>query len=282
MGHTPWKAMLCLITPALIAQQAPRAMGKKPYQAQSPSTFTYRLEDQSEVVEISNVAYEVVGQGIPGRPPNERLVLRKSTRTKHVIDDIGMEASTTVEAWPLGVDFKQKPVYSMTIDGVDPTTVNSDLFVVSRGLEETEWWSVYKLGSGAHLFDTYVPLVQFSISREVQTLRYVGLEVPPDDIQDARLKAPNVVAVVTYASAERVIREALVTCDDAKQAALLRSFADSSRTVSYAGRSLRIAISQNYPSQPETATIAIPVTKDDLELSRIQAPAAIHVTAWKR
>ena len=275
------KYLLLLIAPALFAQPAQRAASKKPYQAQSASTFAYRLEDQQDVVEISNVAYDVVG-GIPGRPPNELLVLRKSTRTKQMMGDIGMEASTTVEAWPLGVDFKQKPVYSMTVEGIDPTTVNTDLFVVSRGLEEIQWWSVYKLGTGERLFDTDVPLVQFSISRETLTLRYVGFQTPPDDVKDARLKAPNVVGVLTYASADRVIREALITCDNAKQAVDLRSFADANRTVSYAGHSLRIAISQNYPSAPATVAITIPVVKDDLDVAHIQAPPTIHAAAWKR
>src|ERR1039457_6099956 len=91
---------------------------------------------------------------------------------------------------------------------------------------------IYKLGSGQHLFDTYVPLLSFSISRETVTTRYVGLEVPPDDTGDMRLKQPNVVAVLTYASEDRLIREALVTCDDPKQAQLLRSYADTTRAVS--------------------------------------------------
>ena len=53
--------------------------------------------------------------------------------------------------------------------------------MADRGLEEVAWWSVYRLGTGQHLFDTYVPVVSFSISREIMELRYVGLEVPPDD-----------------------------------------------------------------------------------------------------
>ncbi len=140
-----------------------------------------------------------------------------------------MEATTTVEAWPLGVDMKQKPLYAVTASGVDPKTVAGNLLVIARGLEETDWWSVYKLGSGTHLFDTYVPLVQFSISREFVEPRYVGLQVPDDDDKDGRLRAPNVAAVLTYASADRVIREALITCDNPKLAQLLRSFADTTR-----------------------------------------------------
>ena len=61
---------------------------------------------------------------------------------------------------------------------VDAKTVDGALLVILRGLEDTQWWSVYKLGTGERLFDTYVPLLGFSIRRDIQTMRYVGLEVP--------------------------------------------------------------------------------------------------------
>jgi hypothetical protein len=147
-----------------------------------------------------------------------------------------------------------------------------------------EWWSVYNIYTGEHLFDTYVPLVRFSISRETVAERYVGLEVPPDDVADARLKDMHVVAVLTYASGERIIREALLTSDDPKQAAQFRSFADETRTVSAGenGRSIKISFSQNYPSAPATQSAVIPIAKDDLDLAHAQLPPHLHVAAWKR
>jgi hypothetical protein len=281
MGQRYLKSAFLLLTSALFAQQPSQQMNKKAYQAQSSSTFSYRVEDQDQVIEITNVAFEVAGS-LPGRQTNEYLVLRKTVKTKQAIDEIGAEASTTIEAWPVGVDFMQKPIYSTTVQGVDPTTLNNEVFQVSRGLEDTPWWSVYKLTTGERLFDTYVPLVQFSTTRDVETLRYVGLDVPGDDTPDKRLKAPNVVAVLSYASRDRVIREALITCDNPKQAIDLRSFAEASRTISYSGHSLRIAISENFPSAPATVAFTIPIVKDDLDLAHTQAPAGIHATAWKR
>jgi hypothetical protein len=255
---------------------------KLPSEQQSPSSIVYKNEDRAVAVEIKNVAYELVGSGIPGRPTDERLVLRKTTRTKQIVDEIGMEATTTIEAWPLGVDLKEKPLYAMTIPGVDPITMNSNIIIISRGLEEVDWWSVYKMGTGERLFDTYVPLVQFSINREMQTLRYTGLEVPPDDVADRRLRAANVIAVLTYASPERVIREALITCDDSKLARVLRSYVDANRSMSFVDGNIRLSISQNYPSPPKTITITVPINRDDLDLSRGQIPAGFHVAAWKR
>jgi len=256
----------------------------QPLRVESQSSVNYTTAaDGSKNIEIHNVTYEFTGTGIAGRPANERLLLRKTIHSKGDVDDIGIEATVTLEAWPLGADLKQKPLYTLTESGTGGHTIYPDLFVVSRGLEEVEWWSAHKLGNGRHLFDTYVPLVSFSISRDVENTRYAGLEVPPDDTKDARLKEPHVVAVISYASADRVIREALLTCDDPKQAQLLRSFADSTRTLSYDGASrLKLTISQNYPSPPGTIEVRVPIMKDDLDVAHAQLPPRLHLSAWKR
>jgi len=294
-----------LIATALLAQPArsqPAARGasktaKVSFQAQAASTVTYSTQGDEETVEIKNIAFEVTSEGVPGRPVSERLLLRKTTRSKQVVGDIGEETATTLEAWPLGIDPKQKPLYSLTVDGPDGETVDGALFVVSRGVEDVDWWSVYKLGTGQHLFDTYVPLVKFSLSREIQELRYVGLEVPPDDATDARLREAHVAGVLTYASADKVIREALITCDDPKQAVTLRAYEDATRLISVAetpapatagkkagepGHAVRISINQNYPSAPETVNIVIPVAGNDLDLAHAQLPPRMHIAAWRR
>lgn len=282
---------------ALSAQQPQRPVEKKPFQAQSASTVAFSVKDNQEIVEITNVDYQLTGNGIPGRPRDERLMLRYTSHTKEAVDEVGMEASTTIQAWPLGVDLKQKPVYTLTVPGVEPKTVNNEVLLISRGLEEVEWWSVYKLGSSAHLFDTYAPLLQFSVGLESQEMRYVGLEVPGDDVSDARLKAPNVVAVLTYSSGERVIREALVTCDKRELAQLLRSFADSTRKVTLVEnrlpsspgkktgelvQNISVSMGPSYPSPPAEYTISIPIAKDDLDLTHVTASSGLHAAVWKR
>src|ERR1035438_9130080 len=217
--------------------------------AQPASSYRYTVKGDEKTIEITNVNYQVTGAD---------LVLRMTTHSKQVIGDMGMEASTTTEAWKLGVDLKTKPIYSVTVEGAESRIVEESLFVVSRGLEEVDWWSIYRVANGAHLFDTYVPLVKFSISRDTLTMRYAGLEVPEDNHKDARLREPHVVAVLSYASAAKVIREALITCDDLKQAALLRSFADETRTLAdIGGKSLRLTFTQNYPSPPAPVTVTI-------------------------
>jgi hypothetical protein len=249
--------------------------------AQPVSSYKYTVKGDEKTVEITNVNYEELDSG---------LVLRMTTHLKHFVGEKGMEASTTTEAWKLGADLKTKPLYSVIVEGTESRTVEGALFAVSRGLDETDWWSVYKIDNGAHLFDTHVPLVKFSISRETLTMRYAGLEVPPDDTppdnkNDKRLKEPHVVAVVSYASDAKVIREALITCDDLKQAPLLRSYDDETRSMTVSGetsKKLQISFSQNLPSQPSTINVVIPIAGDDLDLAHAQLPPHIHIAAWKR
>ena len=245
--------------------------------AQPQASYKYTVKGDEKTVEITNVDYEVV---------NSAMVLRKTVKSKQVIGDIGIQATSTTEAWKLGTDLKQKPLYSVSVEGTESRTVESELFVVSRGVEEVEWWSVYRLADGAHLFDTYTPLIAFSINRKEMTLRYAGLEVPEDDAKDARLKDPHVVGVLSYASEAKVIREALITCEDPKLAAQMRSYADETRTLTQNGapksQILRIAFSQNFPSPPATIAVVVPIAGDDLDLTLAKLPPRVHIAAWKR
>jgi hypothetical protein len=275
-----------LLAASLLIAQPPR----RAFQTQSPSTISYGVKDQEETIEINNVAHQVSGTSIPGRPPAERLVLRKTTRSKQVLGDKGMDAKVTLEAWPLGSDLKQKPLYAISVEGVDVYTVNNALLVFARGVEEVNWWSVHTLGSGQHLFDTYVPLLEFSIARDIQTIRYVGLEAPPDDTRDPRLKEPHVVGVLSYASEQGVMREALLTCDNPQRAKELRSYWDQTRTVSLVESkpgtppgAIRIWITSNDPGNaPASVEVVIPIAKDDLDLAHAKLPPGLHVAAWRR
>ena len=274
-------SLIILAASSLIGQP------KKPIQAQSSSSIHVSTDDDgSENVEIQNVSFEVTGTNVPGRPPDERLLLRKTVRSKQVLGDIGMESSFTMEAWRLGDDPHEQPLYTLTTSGEDGQIKDNALVVVPRGLEEVEWWSVYRLGSGAHLFDTYVPLVGFSISRKTLTMRYAGLEVPPDDTQDARLKQPKVIAVLSYASEDKILEEVLLTSDDREQATLLRSYADVTRTFSAEdtapARTLKLSFRQNYPSPANPVTVVIPIAHDRLDLAGARLPPKLHLTAWKR
>ena len=274
--------LLAFSTAAVLLAQ-PRAV-----QTGSPSTVQITTSATGDkTVEIQNVSYQVSWSGVPGRPKDERLLLRKQTHSKQILGEKGIESAVVLEAWPLGTDTKFKPVYSVKATGTDGQVVEGALFVVSRGLDDVEWWSVYKLGTGQHLFDTYVPLLNFSISRETLTTRYAGLDVPSDDVKDARLKQPKVIGVLTYASEDRVIREWLLTCDDPKRAQLLRSYADTTRKLTLAERApnsqiLTLSFRENFPSPANPIDLIVPIASDDLDVAHAQLPAQFHLSAWRR
>jgi len=259
---------------------------KKPFQAQATSSISYHTEKDEEIVETTSVGWQVSGTDIPGRPRNERLVLRTTAKEKQVLGDIGSEATVTVEAWPLGADLKTKPIYSVTQTGLEAHILDSNLWQFARGTEEVEWWSLHQLGTGKHLFDTYVPPLIFSTSREFFISRYGALDVPPDDAADARMKEPHVVAVLVYASAEKVIREALITAEDVTRAAELRSYADTHRTLTLRETPslppvLRIRFLSNDKVEKETL-LEVPIAKDDLDLPAAKVAPGLRVQAWKR
>src|SRR5258708_34068438 len=139
-----------LFTASVVAQPQ-----RKAFQSQSSSTITYGVKDNEETVEINNVSYEISGDSVPGLAPSERLVLRQTTRWKQILGDKGSDATVTLEAWRLGADLGQKPLYAITTEGTGVRRTGNALLVFSRGVEEVNWWSIYKLGDGRRLFDTY-------------------------------------------------------------------------------------------------------------------------------
>jgi hypothetical protein len=283
--------MALLAVLALLAQPPARKGAdteSKPFQAQSTSSISYSGGKEGDrTVEITNVTYDISGDSVPGRPRGSRLTLRTTTRSKEIVGDEGIESTVTVEAWPLGVDLRQKPLYALTLPGMGARTLDLGILLVDRSDGgDVSWWSVYKLGTGQHLFDTYVELLRFTVSRADGTNRYAGLEVPPDDATDARLKEPHAVAVLAYASEEKVIREVLISCAGTSRAALLRSYADTTRTLAMVerptGREIRIAFEDNYPSAPNPTVLSIPIVKDDLDVAHAQLPPGMRVAVWKR
>jgi len=90
---------------------------------------------------------------------------------------------------------------------------------------------------------------------------------------------------VTYASAEGKKHEALLTADNPKTAAELRSFADATRALSVADgtppRSIRLFIAQSAPPPANPVSVTMPLAGDDPDVAHAQLPAGLHRTHWK-
>src|SRR5450432_2341524 len=97
-------------------------------QTGSPSTVQITTDkDGTKSVEIQNVSYQVSWSGLPGRPKDQRLLLRKMTHSKEIIGEKGMESTVTLEAWPFGTDTKFKPLYSVKAKGTDGQIVEGSM-----------------------------------------------------------------------------------------------------------------------------------------------------------
>lgn len=208
--------------------------------AQNASSFTVTGKQGEEAVVIRNVTYELA----------RKTVLRKTEQTRQVLGDKGMEANTLIEAWPLGVDRKETPKYTIKVAGVDARSLDNELLIVSRGLEDTQWWSLYRLADGKPLFNTFVRPVRIP-----DTALYAGYDVPADG--DPRLKNPKLIGVIHLAGAEGTPRRIEIHANDAKRAMVLRSFADVTPSLEF-NYSKKVLVLTIRDAQPD-ARIEIPL-----------------------
>lgn len=246
--------------------------------ARSESTIVQKVEHGDSVVEIRNTGFELAG----------KLVLRKTVQSREVIGDKGLESEVTLAAWPLGSDLaKKKPLYEVKSAGTDARTRNGEIWILENAADpDVPVWSVYTLATGRRLFRSHVPPLEFGVSQADGTLRYAGIEVPPDDAEDPRLRSRNVVAVLSYSAADHVIRETILTCEDPARAAELRSYFDEERTLEttdrVGGRYLRVTFRGSYPNRPDEKVITIPITKSGLDLAHAAMPPGFHLSFWER
>ena len=263
---------------------------------QATSRFDFREQNGIQTIDITNVTFSTTGSYVPGRPQGERLLLRTTVRTREVVDEKGLDATVTVEAWPLGTDPAETPIYSVSLDGVDARVEANAVIVFERGTEDVAWQSVHSLGTGAPLFDTFVPMLRLS-SPDTGAPRFVGLDVPPDNAPDPRLRDPHVVGVLAYASPERTIRRVLITCSNVERAAAFRSYWDTTRQLSLVGAEPPEKVLINWwppvpatwPTDPDAAaalvfpnrySAVIPIVADDLDIAHASMHACITLAPW--
>lgn len=209
--------------------------------AAQPSTFSVTGKQGEESVVIHNVTFELAA----------KTVLRKTEHTTLVVGDKGREASTLIEAWPLGVDRKEKPKYSLKVAGVDARSLDNQFLIVTRGLEDVEWWSLYRLSDGKPLFDTYVHPFRIPDS-EI----YAGLDVPADG--DPRLKNQSLIGILATASAEGPVRRVEIHCANSTRARLLRSYFDVRRSLEF-NAAKKVFVLTLHDAAPD-ARIEVPLT----------------------
>lgn len=251
-----------------------------PLAAQTASSYAYHADGSEKTVEITNVAYQVTQIYTPHQ---QWLVLRTTTRSKQILDDKGWESKIKLEAWPVGTDLRQKPLYALDVPGSEATLLGGELWQVMDGANDPDVpvWTLYRVATGQQVFQSFVaPLtMRVEISRTDQTFqdRYAGLYVPPDDVPDTRLRDKHVIGVIAYASSTGLLGEALLTCDDTRRAANLRSYGETERFLAFQETPAAIQLRFKPGS-----SIRIPISPNDMDLRGAVLPAGFHLSAWKR
>jgi hypothetical protein len=138
-------------------------------------------------VEVTNVAYEMTGSGFRGGLQQRAADAAKDgpyqggrgrDRNRSGYSRRSMAARRRFQT--------HKPLYAVTASGVGRRQ-SAPTLVISRGLEEVEWWSAYALGTGAQSFDTYVAGASGSLSaglpgsRAMQVSKFHRTMQPTDD-----------------------------------------------------------------------------------------------------
>ncbi len=76
-------ALALLLAAGLASAQPASRKAAPPIHAESASTFNLTTAaDGERTAEIRNISYAVSGTNVPGRPPEERLLLRNTQRSR--------------------------------------------------------------------------------------------------------------------------------------------------------------------------------------------------------
>jgi hypothetical protein len=270
----------------------------RPFAADSSSKVSYGPKG----FEITNVRYSY--ENIPDRGRLlsccDRYVLLRHTNWR-IGDDpdpsLPDKATATVEAWPIGVDPNTKPLYAIKADfSPGAKIVDGVLLVFQHGFRDYSDWSVYRLEDGRYLFKTSVEMFNFRVLSGAPSMadeRYVGFELPDENPPDPRLREPHVAGVLTYASADHVIREALLTSDDPDPVSKLDlvaglqslSMIETLRPGNKgkdAFQTIRLDFDMEEDVHSKRRHMLVPIKGDDLDLAHAKLPPGVHITKWAR
>ena len=283
--------LLLLSVPARAEEMAPI----KPGGTEAPSSLRYFTEDQQQGVETINRAYELTDDHAPGHPGDSgRIVLKSEIRTKELIGDEGVDGHVAIDAWLIGADFSTKPLYSIAVEGSSFRHLDNQL-IVERGTGgDSDWQSVYRTGTGRHLFDVAGAAVPFRIREDASRWgpRIAGLYLIPDDESDPDLKGKEIVGLLGYTATEAepgTVHQLLLTCDDAQEAVALRAFWSGEEQWNIAvdpvfgdgsGAALAAKLTLTLFGEAK-ARIVIPIVQDDFDLEHAALPAGLHLARWK-
>jgi len=160
---------------------------------------------------VVNTTYRVTGTFIPGRPQEERFVIRQRIETVQVQDEKGSR-STVVRAdvWRLGDDMAAPPLYTIEQPGADDARLFRAEYYVVLG-ENTDWpyapETAYRLADGTRMFEASAPWATLQVLGEGPPTRHGVFATANLEAVAARAAEPGqAVGILTYATSGEVVQ----------------------------------------------------------------------------
>jgi len=232
-----------------------------------PTYFAVRDDHGRLAGRSVNIAFHPMAVLVPGDPRPQRLLIRLEVATTEFAAATG-DGRVRLDVWPVESvgDLRKAPLYTVVVPGRSANLDPEGMMLVERGNGRR---SAYALGDGAWLYDADVPVASFVIDAEHR--RYAALAQADDDMP------LGAVAVLSFASPQRVIRRLLISADDAARGRFLRGSVAMTRPVARLEDAKRRVLEVPLPA----GILRMAFVGDDLDLATAEIPAGLKLTELK-
>lgn len=231
------------------------------------SFFAVRDDAGRMLGKAGNASFHVVAVGQADSPRPRRLLLRLDVRKDDVFGTGG--GRVRLDSWPLdaATDLRADPAFTIIAQG-QSAGIDADGMLLTDNQNRR---SAYSLTEGHWLFDADVPLASFLTENEKR--RLFAVAVAEDDL------LPGGVAVIAYASPQKMIRRFILCADDEARARVIKVSVPLSRPVA------RLADDGKRAAEftLSAGLVRIPIEDDTLALAKASLPQGlklIEITPW--
>ena len=234
------------------------------------SVFGVRDLDGRMQARLVNVNFSPALVSMPGQPRPRRLLLRLEVVNADVFAGTEGQGRVRLDAWPLEdqSDIMAPPLYTIIAPGRTGRVEDDAVLVVENGSRR----SVYALNDGGWLYDSDGIEAGFTDGGRRRMIAAVaaGEEMPPGSV-----------AVVSYASPQRVMKRLLVLASDPTRARLLRTSVALIRPMVRDDELGRRWLDLTLPA----GIIRIPFLVNELDIEHASVPPGLalgEITPWRQ
>jgi hypothetical protein len=276
--------MRTALAAALLAMVAGSAAAADP----EPSAVTVTRQDGQVTVNIRNVTHALTGDIVSPRGQRERLLLRLEATTTEVLGEKGVEGSVRLTALPLTPD--ARPVFEIAEKGRNIAVDEEGLIAIDLDDCCSFERVYYSPWTGEPLFQASAPPAWVEIGKEFRTHRVAAFRAATDDLLGAGALPVTSVGVITYAAADRVIRQIVIEAPDETRARELRSIWDEQFALAWVDAATGSPLPSDVAARPGTrpalrllfvqanVDLRIPLIDDDLRADQMRDGGGLAFT----